>query len=303
MAELLNKMTYQKERFYKYLTIGEDDKRWGIYLTGAGHIRVEKNTKYPLVDDPSHHYFNWATGRRLSEYQILFITKGQGVFESELTGFRKVNAGDVFILFPDVWHRFKPDITTGWDEFWVEFDGEIIKHYRSMEFLNPKNPVMQVGLQEEIAENYLRIIKLIKDEKPGFQYIASGILIQILGQLFASKKYHLFEGKIIENKIRQAKLIMMEKFNIPISQEDIAKNIGMGYSLYRKKFKEYTGVSPTQYQIQLKINKAKDLLITSNQPLKEIAYSLGFEFPDYFYRLFKQKTGITPSEFREKNIR
>ncbi|MCE5344817.1 MAG: AraC family transcriptional regulator [Bacteroidales bacterium] len=296
-------MTYQGNRFYKYLTIGEDDKRWGIYLTGAGHIKVEKNTEYPLVDDPSHHYFHWTTGRRLSEYQILFITKGQGLFESEMTSIRKVNAGDIFILFPDIWHRFKPDKATGWDEYWIEFDGEIIKHFRNMEFLNPNNPVIAVGLQEEIAENYLKILKLIKDEKPGFQYIASGILIQILGQLFASRKYHLFEGKIIENKIRQAKLIIMENVNTPISQEDIAGNIGMGYSLYRKKFKEYTGVSPTQYQIQLKINKAKDLLITSNQTLKEIAYNLGFEFPDYFYRLFKQKTGITPSDFREKNIR
>lgn len=296
-------MTFFDKKFYKYLTISEEDKRWGIYLTGAGHINVDKHVKYPLVDNPSHHYFHWSTGRRLSEYQILYITKGQGVFESEITDFRKVNAGDIFILFPDIWHRFKPDSTTGWNEYWVEFDGEIIKHFRNKGFLNPKDPIITIGLQEDIVENFLKIIKLIKDEKPGFQYITSGILLQIIGQLFASKKYHLFEGKIIENQIRQAKLMILENMHTIISQKDIARNIGIGYSLYRKKFKEYTGVSPAQYQIQLKINKAKKLLITSNQPIKEIAYTLGFESPDYFYRLFKQKTGITPSDFREKNIR
>ena len=95
----------------------------------------------------------------------------------------------------------------------------------------------------------------------------------------------------------------MENVHKNISQEEIAQNIGLGYSLYRKKFKEYTGVSPAQYQIQLKVSRAKDLLIRSNQSLKEIAFALGFESPDYFCRLFKQKTGITPSEFREKNIR
>ena len=77
----------------------------------------------------------------------------------------------------------------------------------------------------------------------------------------------------------------------------------MGYSIYRKKFKEYTGISPAQYQINLRINKAKDLLITSNQSLKEIALNLGFDSSDYFFRLFKQKTGFTPSDFREKNER
>lgn len=296
-------MTFQNKRFYKYVTASEEDKRWGIFLTGAGHIKIDKNAEYPLKDDPSHHYFHWSTGRRLSEYQILFITRGNGVFESEITGSRKINVGDLFILFPKIWHRFKPDKAVGWDEYWLEFDGDLIRHFCTKEFLNPENPVITIGLNEDMVENYLKIINLIKDEKPGFQYIASGVLLQILGQIFASKKYQLFEGKIVENQIRQAKLLILENMHKSILQKDIAKNIGMGYSLYRKKFKEYTGISPTQYHINLKTNKAKDLLITSNQSLKEIAHTLGFESPDYFFKLFKQKTGFTPSDFREKNER
>jgi AraC-like DNA-binding protein len=296
-------MTSTDKRFYKYLTVGEDDKKWGIYLTGAGHILVEPNTAYPLVDDPSHHYFHWLVGRRLSDYQVLYITKGKGVFESEITGVRRINAGDVFILFPGIWHRFKPDNDSGWDEYWVEFNGDFIKHYRSKEFLNPENPVITIGIAGEIAGNILKILELIKKEKPGFQYIASGILLQILGQMFASKKYHSFEGKEIEGKIKQAKLAILENLSQTILQEELAESVGLGYSLYRKKFKEYTGVSPAQYQIGLRINKAKDLLITSNLSLKEIAGNLGFETADYFFRLFRQKTGVTPSDFREKNKR
>lgn len=303
MTLLLHKMTSQDKRFYKYLTIGEEDKRWGIYLTGAGHIKVDPDVEYPLVDDPSHHYFHWSIGRRLSEYQIIYITKGEGIFESEITGSRKINAGDIFFLFPNVWHRFKPTQSTGWDEYWVEFNGDLIKHFREKEFLNPENPIMTIGIQNDIAENYLKINNLIKEEKPGFQYIACGNLLQILGQVFASIKYHPFDGKEIEDKIKQAKLMIFENMHQTIVQEEIAQSIGMGYSLYRKKFKEYTGVSPAQYQIQIRINKAKDLIITSNQPLKEIIHTLGFESLDYFFRLFKQKTGFTPSDFREKNKR
>lgn len=296
-------MAFIGEKFYKYQTISEDDKRWGMYLTGAGHIKIGSQTEYPLVDDPSHHYFHWTVGRRLSEYQILYITRGKGVFESEMTGKKRIKAGDIFILFPNIWHRFKPDYSTGWDEYWIGFNGDLIKHYRLKEFLNPENPVISIGISGEIAEGYLKVIDLIKGEKPGFQYIASGILLQIMGQLFAAKKYHPFDGKEIEHKIRQAKLINLENMQSTITQEEIARNVGVGYSLYRKKFKEYTGVSPAQYQIQLRINKAKDLLIASNLPLKEIAHSLGFETLDYFCRLFKQKTGFTPSDFKEKNTR
>jgi AraC-like DNA-binding protein len=300
---MLDKMTSMDKRFYKYLTVGEDDKRWGIYITGTGNISVNRDTEYPLVDDPSHHYFHWLVGRRLSDYQVLYITKGKGVFESEITGTRRINAGDVFILFPGIWHRFKPDNDSGWDEYWVEFNGDLINHYRSKEFLSPENPVITIGIKGEIAENYTKVIELIRKEKPGFQYIASGILLQILGQMFASKKYHSFEGKEIEGKIKQAKLAILENLSHTILQEELAKSVGLGYSLYRKKFKEYTGVSPAQYQIQLRINKAKDLLIASNLSHKEIAHNLGFETADYFFRLFRKKTGVTPSDFREKNKR
>jgi len=303
MTLLLHNMTWADKKFYKYVSVSEEDKRWGLYLTGAGHIKVGDHTEYPLIDDPSHHYFHWSIGRRLSEYQILYITQGKGFFESEVTGSLKIDAGDIFILFPNIWHRFKPDETSGWDEYWVEFDGELLQHFLTREFLNPENPVITVGIQEDIARNYIQIIDLLKEEKPGFQNIASGNILQLLGQIFASKKYHPFEGKAIENQIRQAKLIILENLHRSISQEEIARSVGMGYSLFRKKFKEYTGVSPAQYQIGLRINKAKDLLIASGQPLKEIAHSLGFETFDYFCRLFKQKTGFTPSDFREKNKR
>jgi AraC-like DNA-binding protein len=296
-------MTLQYNRYYKYLTAIEEDKKWGIFLSGAGHVHVEKNTEYPFTDDPSHHYFNFATGRRLSEYQILYISRGEGYFESENTNIRKIKAGDVFILFPNIWHRFKPDESIGWDEYWVEFDGDFIEHFRSNEFLNPNNPVVSVGLLDALADDFMQIINLINEERPGFQYIASGILLHILGQILAAKKYQLFEGKKIEIQIKEAKLIIHENMHTTICQKDISNQIGMGYSLYRKKFKEYTGISPTQYQINLKVNKAKDLLITTNGTLKEIAENIGFDSPDYFFRLFKKKTGFTPSEFRDKNVR
>jgi|WetSurMetagenome_2_1015567.scaffolds.fasta_scaffold211258_2 AraC-like DNA-binding protein len=296
-------MTSFEKGFYKYLILTEEDKQWGIYLTGVGNISVGQHIEYPLTDDPSHHYFHWLTGRRITAYQILYITKGKGIFESEITGTRRINAGDIFILFPGIWHRFKPDYETGWHEYWVEFNGDLIKQFILKSILKPENPVITIGIQENIVNNYIQIITLLKEEKPGFQYVASGYTFQILGQIMALKKYHPFLGRAIENQIRKAKVMILENLQIKISQKEIAQRIDLGYSLYRKKFKEYTGISPAQYQIQLKINRAKDLLITSNLSIKELAYKLGFETAEYFSRIFKQKTGFAPVEFREKNIK
>ena len=75
----------------------------------------------------------------------------------------------------------------------------------------------------------------------------------------------------------------------------------MSYSNFRKLFKEYTGLSPALYQQELKIQRAKNLLATTGDSIKEIADRLHFESPDYFSARFRAKTGMRPSEFRSEH--
>ena len=86
----------------------------------------------------------------------------------------------------------------------------------------------------------------------------------------------------------------------PLPPEEIASRLGLGYSWFRRMFKEYTGVSPAQYQLQQKLLKAKELLTSSSMNISEIAYSLKFENAGQFSTFFKKKEGVTPSEFRER---
>ena len=74
--------------------------------------------------------------------------------------------------------------------------------------------------------------------------------------------------------------------------------MNVGYSWFRKLFKNYTGLSPGQYYLQLKIEKAKELLCNSNSPIKKIAQELNFDSSFYFSRIFKDKTGLKPTEYR-----
>ena len=69
---------------------------------------------------------------------------------------------------------------------------------------------------------------------------------------------------------------------------------------FRKLFKEFTGIAPATYQQELRLQRAKELLSTTDFSIKEIAYRLRFETPDYFSSKFKVKTGCKPSEFRHR---
>jgi AraC-like DNA-binding protein len=74
----------------------------------------------------------------------------------------------------------------------------------------------------------------------------------------------------------------------------------MSYSWFRKMFKKYTGLSPTQYQLQIKVQKAKEFLTSSSLPIKEISDILQFDSVNYFISFFKEKTSESPSEFRKR---
>ena len=69
---------------------------------------------------------------------------------------------------------------------------------------------------------------------------------------------------------------------------------------FRKLFKEFTGISPALYQQELRLQRARELLSSTPISIKEIAYRLNFDSPDYFSSKFKAKVGCKPSEYREK---
>jgi AraC-like DNA-binding protein len=100
--------------------------------------------------------------------------------------------------------------------------------------------------------------------------------------------------------ISRARLRIRESLESDLTIQKVAEDLGVSYSNFRKLFKEFTGISPATYQQDLRLQRAKELLSTTNMSIKEIAYRLNFESPDYFSAKFKIKTGRRPSELRNQ---
>ena len=98
----------------------------------------------------------------------------------------------------------------------------------------------------------------------------------------------------------KARLRIRESLEADVTIQTIAEELGVSYSNFRKLFKEYTGLSPATYQQELRLLRAKELLTTTELSIKEIAYRLNFESPDYFSAKFKAKMGFKPSEIKMK---
>lgn len=93
-----------------------------------------------------------------------------------------------------------------------------------------------------------------------------------------------------------------QHFKETISLEDLAQLFHLNKYQLNKEFSKYIGLPPIKYQISKKISYSKDLLRYSNQTMKEIAVDVGLENYAYFSRLFKKRTGLTPSQYRKSGF-
>lgn len=286
--------------FFKYLPVSQEDENWGLTVLNAGCTNIKATTDYPLKTHPAHHNFNWNSWRILQEYQIIYITNGQGIFESESCSETTVKAGTIIILFPNERHRYKPDNITGWDEYWVGLRGEIIDNLLDSGYLKLNNPCINIGFNESIFDIFNCIIENTKAEKSGYQPLISGAVLHLLGICHSITRQNTSVTKDEENIINKSRLLFRSNISNAYSSEQAAEELNVGYSWFRKVFKNYTGLSPGQYYLQLKIDKAKDLLGNSNLAIKEISIQLNFQSSFYFSKIFKEKTGVKPTEYRKR---
>lgn len=92
---------------------------------------------------------------------------------------------------------------------------------------------------------------------------------------------------------------VLENYAKDITLDDAAKEINMSYHYFSKFFKEETGQNFSDYLINIRIAKAKELLKDDSYSIKEICCLVGYKDPNYFSKIFKKCTGVTPTEFRE----
>lgn len=285
---------------FQYVAPYVAERKWGMYLTGAGKASIPPQSEYPSTEHPPGYYFTWEEGRMIKEYQVNYITEGKGVIETR-DGRYEVKPGSIILIYPGEWHRYKPSSNTGWREHYIGFSGIYARYlFQNSEILSNHPSVLNIGFHDHLLDLFSQIIDLVYDKKPGFQYICSGLLIQLLGNVLYVLKNQGFDGKEVENKIRHARFQLQEQYNEPVDMEKLANQCNMGYSHFRKMFKKYTGVSPLQYHNKFRLQKAKDLLVDSDKSVKKVALEVGFHSEHYFTRLFKKKMGVTPTELREE---
>lgn len=283
----------------KYMVASERDSLWGLTVTTIGYEEIMPGDEYPTHGHADGYYFNLDRGRELNEYQLLYNPEGRGVFHSRTVKEAKLREGDLFLLFPGEWHSYHPDPTTGWKSYWIGFKGHNMDDRVKAGFLTPEKPIYHVGFSDSIVSLYRQAYKTAVEEAAYSQQLLAGIVNHLVGMMYSLERNNVLNRNWNHvDMINRARLRIRETLETSVTIQQVAEEMGVSYSNFRKLFKEYTGLSPAVYQQDLRLQRAKELLTTTDKSIKEIAYQLNFESPDYFSAKFKNKTGRRPSELR-----
>lgn len=201
-----------------------------------------------------------------AKYHFKALEQDKNTFSSIILNFRlKDEDGEYFVLSED-------DITViedGGDgkigRLFLDFASEYAQNVRS-------NAAMKKHLYKILSElcgHYHRKIIL----SPRFKVISKGIFY-------------------------------LEESDSPdLSVKELAEMCNVSEIYFRKLFKEYSGISPTQFKTEKLIMRAKQCLASEGKSIQETAYSLGFSDIAYFCRVFKKKVGMTAGEWAKRGFR
>lgn len=248
----------------------------GAWVERIGHWNVSRH---------------FCSTRCLSEDVLIYCLGGAGAFEAGSRTF-PIAAGDIFLAAGDLPHAYRSDTRTGWDIWWMHLRGDQLPRWRRFAGFTLERPVRTIGRQPAVLRSYRTLLDIIRRQALHSALDAAVVLPQLFAAL------HKTIAPAPSPDTTQALLDAVQ--GEPVDLAAMAQQAGMTRFAFLRAFRRLSGVTPWRYVMERRLNRAKELLLDSDLPVKTIAYQCGFTDADYFSRLFRKETGLTARTFRQR---
>ena len=260
-----------------------------LKINNCGYYRIHSG---PDIETPH------PEGR--NDYQLLYIAAGKGYFYFKGSETATVVTKGHMVLFrpkePQVYNYYVEDKT---EVYWIHFTGSKIEEYLDSYELPKDENVFFTGVSPDYPWIYNQIIRELQLQRANYE----DVIKLFLHHIFLTINRYIKESQQIKNNtindIERAIHYFNENYAKPISIEQYAEEHLMSVNWFIHSFKSVMKVPPMQYITQLRIAAAKGYLENSTKTIAEIAAAVGYDNALYFSRIFKKRTGMTPSAYRE----
>lgn len=230
-------------------------------------------------------------------YVLTYVMSGRGYYEVNDKKFA-LSKGDSFLVYPGTKVKYYPDSEDKWEYMWVDFNGDKAEEILECTSLTANNPVLYAN-ENNIYEKFCELSDLFENYSKKNYHIYSleykskfyALLAEYIRRYPTSNEQEV----VLKNRILN---YIHKKYSEPtFSVKDIEEKFSMSTAVLYRYFNKNFGITPKKYINELRIEKATYLLHKEDMTVKDAALSVGFKDPLYFSKVFKEKTGINPSEY------
>lgn len=190
-----------------------------------------------------------------------------------------------------------------WRVAWVHFYGPGCEaYYRWFLEKNGGRNDVELPVRSDLPALLSSIIRLYRDGDNTLcdDVTASALLAQIMAQLVSAGADRARLEQETPACVSDARAYLLEHVSQSVSLSELAGMYSLDRFYFQKLFKRHTGLSPKRFQMLARVNRAKELLQTTDRPVSEIAGMVGVESASRFIALFRAYEGVTPGAYREK---
>ena len=281
---------YTSNAYLNNCTLAIKDKSRPLIVTSCGTYHLYSKPVLPT----------WRPRGRL-DFQLLYIASGKAHFH--INGKDEiVTAGHMVLYRPKEPQKYEYYGDEQTEVYWVHFTGSDVTNILHSYGLTKEKKIFYCGSGLEYQNHFRSMIQelqLCKDDYPEMLELQLRQIFIKLHRYFNT--FSKADNSHIAEEIDHATLYFAEHYNKNICIEDYAREHHMSTSWFIRNFKQYTGVTPMQYIVSIRIYNAEALLQNDHYNITEISNIIGYDNPLYFSRLFKKVKGLSPSEYR-KNI-
>jgi len=289
-------------------------KAWESLLNSSNFLPVIVKTLERIQD------ITWSMEPNIHEnYEMVYMKKGYAVFE--ISG-HPVNLGpnDIVVIKPLQYHKFIVKSESGCEFIVLNFTFEnringAFSEVPLEDFLNfvsskETGPyiTLKVSQKNEIVVLLNRILKERESSEPGSEFLNYLLVMELFVLLSRALKME-WENSIKSKSPKLKELINISinfihtNFERDISLGDIAGFVFLSPSYFTRAFKEQTGMSPINYLLKVRIDRARELLEDTGLKISDIALNVGFSNQQRFNEMFKKFTSHTPLQYRKMKSR
>lgn len=233
---------------------------------------------------------------------LLFVTAGEGWVR---VGGRthKVKANQAIRLPARKAHAYGADKANPWGLYWLHMQGKGCSDLLSWTPFQHSKPVIACPAMESIRRHgNAAMDRMLTGYSDSALLELARRAVAILACLHRNS--HLRERGVDEadQRINQSMEFMRSHLGQALNLADCARAANYSISRYSARFRALCGTSPLHYLRELRMQKACEMLDNGNEPVKAIALSVGYPDPLHFSRIFRTTTGMSPTEYRRREV-